>query len=265
MSNVLTNISFYFRGTSDYATNSEIENKIQRSEKRDTGFPKTETAPQAVAFDWDTYLECNNAISAPTSAFTDVTEREPFPNDVMKFSVGDLLESVDPLHQSLVCAVSVVEIKGFRMRLHFEGYATLHDFWVNSDDKLLFPCGFCESTGRKLHPPKNHDPATFHWSSYASATGKTLSGKEKFRDDISKCYERNTKFEIGDKLEAVDKSNLQFTCVATVSDIIDGRILIHFDGWNHNYDFWCDNKSNYIHPIGWCTENSKTLSVPQGL
>lgn len=80
-----------------------------------------------------------------------------------------------------------------------------------------------------------------------------------------KCYERNTNFEIGDKLEAVDKSNLHLTCVATVSDIIDDRILIHFDGWNHNYDFWCDNNSNYIHAIGWCSAYNETLSVPQGM
>ncbi len=71
-------------------------------------------------------------------------------------------------------------------------------------------------------------------------------------------------FKRGMKLEAVDKWNPSLTCVATVTDIMESRFLIHFDAWDDTYDYWCDAASNYIHPVGWCEENSKVLSPPNG-
>ena len=66
------------------------------------------------------------------------------------------------------------------------------------------------------------------------------------------------------KLEAVDKKNAALTCVSTVADVLGDRILIHFDGWEDSYDYWCDPSSPYIHPVGWCQENGKPLSPPNG-
>ena len=66
------------------------------------------------------------------------------------------------------------------------------------------------------------------------------------------------------KLEAVDKKNNLLTCVATVTDVLGDRILIYFDGWEDTYDYWCDPTSPYIHPVGWCQENAKILSPPNG-
>ena len=71
-------------------------------------------------------------------------------------------------------------------------------------------------------------------------------------------------FRIGMKLEAVDKTNTVLTCVATVSDILGDKILIHFDGWDNVYDYWSDPSSPYIHPVGWCQETGNPLSPPQG-
>ena len=67
------------------------------------------------------------------------------------------------------------------------------------------------------------------------------------------------------KLEAVDKKNTSLTCVATVADVMGERILIHFDGWEDSYDYWCEPSSAYIHPVGWCQENGKPLSPPNGM
>ena len=71
-------------------------------------------------------------------------------------------------------------------------------------------------------------------------------------------------FRIGMKLEAVDKLNTVLTCVSTVADVLGDRLLIHFDGWEDSYDYWCDPSSPYIHPVGWCQENGKPLSPPNG-
>ncbi len=59
------------------------------------------------------------------------------------------------------------------------------------------------------------------------------------------------------KLEAVDKSNTSLICVATVTNVMDGRVLVHFDGWDLDYDYWVTPNSPYIHPRGWCSDNGK--------
>jgi hypothetical protein len=66
------------------------------------------------------------------------------------------------------------------------------------------------------------------------------------------------------KLEAVDKQNQELICVATVADILDGRLLVHFDSWDHTYDYWVEPTSPYIHPLGWCEQNKRSLTPPNG-
>ena len=71
-------------------------------------------------------------------------------------------------------------------------------------------------------------------------------------------------FRVGMKLEAIDKKNSALTCVATVRDVLGDHILVHFDGWEDDYDYWCDPSSPYIKYVGWCQENAKPLSPPNG-
>lgn len=48
----------------------------------------------------------------------------------------------------------VIQVCGYRLRLHFDGYSDCHDFWVNANSPDVHPAGWCESTGHKLHTPK---------------------------------------------------------------------------------------------------------------
>lgn len=64
------------------------------------------------------------------------------------------LEGIDPKHPSLFCVLTVCEIRGFRIRLHFDGYSECYDFWVNADSQDIFPAGWSEKNGHKLQPPK---------------------------------------------------------------------------------------------------------------
>ena len=68
----------------------------------------------------------------------------------------------------------------------------------------------------------------------------------------------------GDKLEAADVKNNNLVCVASVSDTYADKILVHFDGWEDTYDYWCTYSSAHIHPIGWCQDNLQILSAPNG-
>lgn len=64
------------------------------------------------------------------------------------------MEGNDPKHQSLFCVLSVAEVCGYRVRLHFDGYSECYDFWTNADSPYIFQVGWCEKTGKTLQPPK---------------------------------------------------------------------------------------------------------------
>lgn len=67
------------------------------------------------------------------------------------------------------------------------------------------------------------------------------------------------------KLEAIDKMSSGLVCVASVANVMAGRILVHFDGWELDYDYWVvPNNSPYIHPVGWCAEVGIELNSPNG-
>lgn len=47
-----------------------------------------------------------------------------------------------------------LQVQGYRMRLHFDGYPDCYDFWANADSSDIHPVGWCEKTSHKLLPPK---------------------------------------------------------------------------------------------------------------
>ena len=58
---------------------------------------------------------------------------------------------------------------GTRLRLHFDGHSVRFDFWVDSDSRDMFPCGWTErqrtaETGVQPPPGRRHAP--FVWRNY---------------------------------------------------------------------------------------------------
>ena len=72
-------------------------------------------------------------------------------------------------------------------------------------------------------------------------------------------------FKTGMKLEAKDRLNPTMVCVATIADMKDKQLLIHFDGWSSGYDYWCSPESTDIHPKGWCRDHIRPLQPPNGV
>uniref|UniRef100_A0A3Q1I6W1 Lethal(3)malignant brain tumor-like protein 1 n=1 Tax=Anabas testudineus TaxID=64144 RepID=A0A3Q1I6W1_ANATE len=207
---------------------------------------------------WAQYLEESKAVAAPNKLFQ---ESQRVPTVKNGFKQGMKLEGIDPQHPSMYFVLTVAEVCGYRLRLHFDGYSDCHDFWVIANSPDIHPAGWCESTGHKLHTPKGCKEEEFTWSNYLRMTKAQVAPKELFaslgRIDV-KCG-----FDIGMKLEAVDRMNPSLICVATVTDVVDSRFLVHFDNWDDTYDYWCDASSPYIHPIGWCQERNLPLTPPQ--
>ncbi|KAM6083869.1 lethal(3)malignant brain tumor-like protein 3 isoform 1-T7 [Theristicus caerulescens] len=209
------------------------------------------------AWCWASYLEEEKAIAVPTKLFK---EYQSFPYNKNGFKVGMKLEGVDPEHQSIYCVLTVAEVCGYRIRLHFDGYPDCYDFWVNADSSDIHPVGWCEKTGHKLHPPKGYKEEEFNWPSYLKACKAQAAPKSLFENQNATVIPSG--FRVGMKLEAVDKKNPTFICVATVTDMVDNRFLVHFDNWDESYDYWCEAASPHIHPVGWCKEHKRTLITP---
>ncbi|XP_041669998.1 lethal(3)malignant brain tumor-like protein 4 isoform X2 [Cheilinus undulatus] len=208
------------------------------------------------SWSWQQYLNEQKAEAAPLSLFT---QAQSFPSRKIAFKVGMKLEGVDPLHPSMFCVLTVAEVIGWRLRLHIDGYSECYDFWENADSAHIRPAGWCKDNNHKLHPPKGQSEAEFDWPSYLQSTGSEAAPPTLFTRGTASCS-----FTMGMKLEAVDRKNPGLVCVASVADVIDDHFLVHFDNWDDTYDYWCDSSSPYIHPVGWCEEQGRPLTAPQG-
>ncbi|XP_026742468.1 uncharacterized protein LOC113504407 isoform X4 [Trichoplusia ni] len=206
-------------------------------------------------FSWMRYLDICKSKAAPVKLF-----KNPFPYNRNGFKVGMRLEAIDPQHPSMFCVVSVAEVQGYRMRLHFDEYPDVYDYWVNADSLDIFTPGWCDKNGRVLKPPGNMSVNSFSWPLYLKQMRAVAAPRNLFPHITNSIFKPHC-FRIGMKLEAEDRKN-DLVCVASIADILDNRMLINFDSWDEMYDFWVDPTSPYIHPVGWAEENGVPLTPP---
>ncbi|XP_024895653.1 lethal(3)malignant brain tumor-like protein 1 isoform X4 [Pteropus alecto] len=260
----------------EYQSPSEEESEPDAMEKQEEGkdpegqptasTPESEewSSSQPVSgekkegWSWAPYLEEQKAITAPVSLFQDYQAVPPNKNG---FRLGMKLEGIDPQHPSMYFILTVAEVCGYRLRLHFDGYSECHDFWINANSPDIHPAGWFEKTGHKLQPPKGFKEEEFSWSQYLRSTRAQAAPKHLFVNQSHSPPPLG--FQVGMKLEAVDRMNPSLVCVASVTDVVDSRFLVHFDNWDDTYDYWCDPSSPYIHPVGWCQKQGKPLTPPQ--
>ncbi|KAF6088212.1 L3MBTL histone methyl-lysine binding protein 4 [Phyllostomus discolor] len=239
-----------------------LEQSPEEEKPRDGAAPLSHV-PSATTQDmwsWDQYLKEQNANAAPIELFS---QDQSFPEYENGFQVGMRLEGIDPRHPAVFCVLSVAEVCGYRLRLHFDGYLSCYDFWTNAGSPDLHPIGWCEKTKHELHIPKGYRKDKFVWMNYLKAYKLQNAPKKLFRNRSSNGPVPK-EFQVGMKLEAVDRKNPSLVCVATIADIVEDRLLVHFDNWDDSYDYWCGVNSPYIQPVGWCQKNGRTLITPQG-
>ncbi|XP_042295680.1 lethal(3)malignant brain tumor-like protein 4 isoform X2 [Sceloporus undulatus] len=239
------------------ADDDEEKSKLNLKNRKNTKPFKQVFPGKKCVWNWMSYLEEKRMPAAPTKLFK---ESQSFPQNKNGFRVGMKLEGLDPEHPSLFCVLSVAEVQGYRMRLHFDGYSECYDFWVNADSPDIHPVGWCEKTGHKLLPPKGYKDGEFNWTSYLKNCKAQAAPKTLFKALNTPVTPSG--FRVGMKLEAVDKKNPSLMCVATIADMLDNRLLVHFDNWGESYDYWCDASSPYIRPVGYCQETGTPLTTP---
>ena len=194
-------------------------------------------------FQWDTYLSAKS-VPAPVSLF-----KSPYPRLPNPFKVGMKLEAIDPLNPKLFCVCTVEEKLGYRVKLHFDGFPLIYDFWVNADSPNIFPAGFCQSTNRVLQTPPKWSSKKFDWSEYLDFTNSIGAQRAMFIH-FNKEASMNP-FQTGMRLEVMSQNHLY---VGAIIDVLESRILVEF---NDNYE-WFDIHSPFLHPCNFHT----TLADP---
>lgn len=106
---------------------------------------------------------------APSHLFVNQYNRIP----INTIEVGQKLEAIDPMN-NIFCVCTVVEKCAMRLKLHFDGFSPIYDFWVNADSNAIFPPGFCDKTGRLIEPPGRSSLRTsFDWREYLKRTNSS--------------------------------------------------------------------------------------------
>ena len=102
-------------------------------------------------FSWDRYLVKTGASAVPPRAFK--------PRSPIGFKTGMKLECVDPRNPQLIRVATVAGVKGYRIKIHFDGWSSEYDFWTDDDWPDLHPPGWCQKTGHPLQPPLQTESA----------------------------------------------------------------------------------------------------------
>ena len=86
-----------------------------------------------------------------------------------------------------------------------------------------------------------------HWIPWSTALLTGIEG-ERFRRHILVCGV--SKYQLVPFCEFTNPTNLFQVCVATITDVMYGYVLIHFDGWEEEFDYWVHHTSTLLHPVG---------------
>ncbi|KAI3365530.1 hypothetical protein L3Q82_010615, partial [Scortum barcoo] len=180
------------------------------------------------------------------------------------FEEGMKLEAVDPLNLGSICVATVhkVLLDGYLM-VGIDG--TVSDngsdwFCYHASSHAILPVDFCKKNNIPLTVPQGYDSQTFTWDKYLNETKAKAAPARLFNADYP-----GHGFSPNMKLEAVDLMEPRLVCVATVKRCVGRLLLIHFDGWEDEFDQWFDHQSPDIYPVGWCELIGYQLQSPPGL
>ncbi|XP_062561940.1 polycomb protein Scm [Armigeres subalbatus] len=208
-------------------------------------------------FDWTEYLRESGSVPAPAECF-----KQALVPPTNEFKIGMKLEALDPRNVTSTCIASVVGVLGSRLRLRLDGSDNKNDFWRLVDSTEIHPIGHCEQTGEMLQPPLGFRMNASSWPTFLL---KTLNGAPMAPAHIFMPEPPTPKcnlFQVGQKLEAVDKKNPQLICCATVDAVKEDQIHVTFDGWRGAFDYWCRYDSRDIFPVGWCAKSCHPMQPP---
>lgn len=157
------------------------------------------------------------------------------------------------------------------MRLRLDGSDDRNDFWrVCDDSKHLFPYESSAKRGIKIQPPIGFLQDLSKWDKFLEKMIKaagdgliTFAPETAFKE--SPQVPSYNMFKVGQKLEAVDPKDPLFIYPATIKEVKGERVLVGFDGFDRQGEFWCHFASRDIFPVGWCQSTGHYLHSPGAL
>nr|XP_020462861.1 lethal(3)malignant brain tumor-like protein 3 isoform X2 [Monopterus albus] len=215
-------------------------------------------------FNWGMYVKNCRGQLAPKHLFKSLnTSVTP-----SGFRAGMKLEAVDRKNPSLICVATIAAVVDNRLLIHFDNWDDTYDYWCDASSPYIHPVGYCEEAKLTLTTPAGKTqtktpveykhPKSFSWEKYLEETGTQAAPARAFKPRPPHG------FQIGMKVEAVDKRNPMLIRVATIVDTEDHRLKIHFDGWSSEYDYWVETDCPDLHPVGWCQKTGHPLQYPNG-
>uniref|UniRef100_A0A1A8KDM5 L(3)mbt-like 2 n=2 Tax=Nothobranchius kuhntae TaxID=321403 RepID=A0A1A8KDM5_NOTKU len=179
------------------------------------------------------------------------------------FEEGMKLEAIDPLNLGNICVATVqkVLLDGYLMVGIDATTSTSGSnlFCYHASSHAILPINFCKKNSITLTVPRGYDAQTFNWETYLKETKAEAAPARLFNTDYP-----GHGFSPNLKLEAVDLMEPRLVCVATVKRCVGRLLLIHFDGWDDEFDQWIDHQSPDIYPAGWCELVGYQLQLPPG-
>ncbi|XP_065176518.1 uncharacterized protein LOC135806284 isoform X2 [Sycon ciliatum] len=222
--------------------------------------------PTSISQNWAEFLEKTlaKAVGVPDGYFPMKPSRS-----VPEYLPGHKLEiSLAEDGQTRYCVATVAEVLSTSVIIHLDGYEddSTHYHSLPRDTTQLHPVGYCNERDLKLCPPKDGVPGgmsfvtgvtdeVFDWDSYLQFTGAVAAPRDLFRTT-------NNLFLPGMKLEAVDNRNPHMICVATVAEVQDDTIKVHFDGWSEKFDLVVKKDDENVFPVGWCAKYGHAVQPP---
>jgi hypothetical protein len=217
-----------------------LEQQLPESQRRTDIVKKMTAISPDNKFSWDSYLTAKS-VPAPAHLF-----KNQIPLSNNPFRVGTKIEAIDPHNQHLFCVCTVEEKLGYRIKLHFDGYPSSYDFWVNADSAKIFPIGYCKNHNRKLEAPPRLSNANFDWDEYLKHTNSVGAKNNNFARYSKLPNESENPFVVGTLLEV---KRDDFWYAARIIDIIEMSILVKFEGIYERFGCqWYDINSPYLSP-----------------
>ncbi|XP_042215637.1 MBT domain-containing protein 1-like isoform X2 [Homarus americanus] len=102
-------------------------------------------------FSWFLYLKKTQATAAPPALFYREVPSHGFEE-------GMALESADLMDPRLVCVAKVKQVKGRLLKVHFDGWESDFDQWIDYHSPDIYPVGWCDMSGYRLEGPKSQAP-----------------------------------------------------------------------------------------------------------
>ncbi|XP_065192197.1 MBT domain-containing protein 1-like isoform X2 [Sycon ciliatum] len=232
--------------------------------------------PHGIPFtNWSSYLATRGYKAVPRHVFTLLGAAWPdsvaaqqahgMTPPASRFAPAMRLEARDRLNPHMMCVARVAHVEGSSMLIALDGCSQKYNYWCSPDSDDIHPVGWCDRVGFQLQPPKGRSSTDFDWKSYLQEIAAVAAPKRLFADEGStrvSCFMKSMKLEAKDPAHPGPKPAYG---VASIAQVQEGRLFIHFDGRSNDGDYWCERSSPDIHPIGWCGQSGLELCKPPGL